>query len=217
MDLLLATPAMLVTAPVVAVLAIIVKLNSRGPAFYAQERLGLQGRKIKIYKLRSMLVDADAQGPHVTSRGDSRVTRVGRVLRRLKLDELPQFWNVFRGHLSLVGPRPEATRYVVPDDPLWQEVLSVRPGITDPATIAFRNEEDLLATANDPERAYREVVLPKKLELWRDSIRQRSVGSDLCVLTKTAFAVLGHSPPEHPATDEARRAIERLNQETITQ
>lgn len=213
MDLVIATPAMLITAPVVCVLAIVVKLTSPGPAFYAQERLGLHGRKMKIYKLRTMRVNADAAGPHVTRGGDPRVTGLGRALRRLKLDELPQFWNVFRGHLSLVGPRPEATRYVVPDDPAWREVLSVRPGLTDPATLAFHHEEDLLAAADDPERAYREVLLPRKLELWRRSIRERSVGSDLVVLAKTAIAVFKIHRNENPATADARRAIERLNQE----
>ena len=216
MDLLLAVPAMLITAPLVGVLALLVKFSSRGPAFYAQERLGRNGSRITIYKLRSMTVDAEAKGPHITPRDDPRVTRVGRLLRRLKLDELPQFWNVVRGDLSLVGPRPEATRYVVPDDPRWQEVLSVRPGLTDPATIVFHREELLLAAANDPERAYREILLPKKLELWRDSIRDRSLGSDLKVLTQTALAILKIRRPEHPATDEARRAIERLNEEATS-
>jgi len=214
MDLMLATPAMLLTAPLVGLLAVAVKCTSPGPAFYAQERLGLGGRTIKIYKLRSMRADADAVGPHVTSGGDPRITALGRVLRKLKLDELPQFWNVFRGHLSLVGPRPEATRYIQPEHPAWREILSVRPGITDPATIAFRHEEDLLAQARDPERAYREVLLPKKLELWRDSIRDRSLAADLRVLAQTAVAVVGLTPREHPATGEARRAIERLNQES---
>ena len=161
LDLALTLPALPWVAPLLGALAIAVKLDSRGPAFYVQTRVG-QGRKpLKLYKLRSMVADADRQGPAVTSSGDARVTRLGRLLRKTKLDELPQLLNVLKGEMSLVGPRPEAPRYVERYRPEWEPLLQVRPGLTDLASLVFRDEEAVLGPAHDKDRAYVEAVLER--------------------------------------------------------
>jgi lipopolysaccharide/colanic/teichoic acid biosynthesis glycosyltransferase len=129
-------------------------------------------------------------GPQVTAGGDRRITGVGRWLRRSKLDELPELWNVLRGDMSFVGPRPEVPAYVDASDPLWREILLVRPGLTDPVTVALRDEESLLKSASDPERYYRETLQPQKLEGYRAYLRRRTWKSDLRVLWQTAGAIL---------------------------
>ncbi|MCA2963457.1 MAG: sugar transferase [Acidobacteriota bacterium] len=150
-------------APVLVVIAGLVRWGDGGPVLFRQVRVGRCGRSFVLLKFRSMRVDPG--GPAITAAGDGRVTRLGRWLRAYKLDELPQLWNVVRGDMSLVGPRPEVRRYVDPGDPVWQRVLSVRPGITDLATLVYRNEEQLLAGSAEPERFYREEILPEKLRL----------------------------------------------------
>ena len=150
-------------APVLVVIAGLVRWGDGGPVLFRQVRVGRGGRSFVLLKFRSMRVDPG--GPAITAAGDGRVTRLGRWLRAYKLDELPQLWNVVRGDMSLVGPRPEVRRYVDPGDPVWQRVLSVRPGITDLATLVYRNEEQLLAGSAEPERFYREEILPEKLRL----------------------------------------------------
>ena len=149
----------------------------------------MHGKPFRIHKFRSMR--ASSGGPEVTTAGDARVTRVGAWLRKSKLDELPQLFDVLMGRMSLVGPRPEVARYVA----LWPQaerelILSVRPGITDPASIAFRNESELLAQADDPERYYREVLLPQKVAMYAEYVRTRSLLGDLRVLIATAWAVV---------------------------
>jgi lipopolysaccharide/colanic/teichoic acid biosynthesis glycosyltransferase len=150
--------------------------------------VGLGGKLFTLYKLRTMRVSS--AGPQVTARGDTRITPVGRFLRRSKLDELPQLWNVVRGDLSLVGPRPEVPGYVDLEHPVWKRVLAVRPGITDPVTLTLRNEEALLAGAEDPERFYREELQPAKLRSYVAYLERRSAWSDVHVLYRTVFAIL---------------------------
>jgi len=180
---------LVVVSPVIALAGVVVRWTSTGPAFFRQERIGRAGRPFTLYKLRTMRISKD--GPQITARGDSRVTPIGRFLRRSKLDELPQLWNVVRGDMALVGPRPEVRRYVAAEDPIWQRVLSVRPGITDPVTLELRDEESLLAAApGDPERFYREELLPAKLRQYAAYLDRRSVWSDVAVLWKTVVAVL---------------------------
>ncbi len=171
-------------------LAGLVRATSRGPALFRQERIGRGGRPFRIYKLRTMVDGAAARGPQVTSAGDPRVTRLGRILRATKLDELPQLINVWLGDMSLVGPRPEVPRYVAQYRPEEREVLAVRPGITDPASIAFRDEEAVLARFPDRERAYVEVLMPQKLALNRAYIATQSLGGDLALIAKTLAAVV---------------------------
>jgi lipopolysaccharide/colanic/teichoic acid biosynthesis glycosyltransferase len=170
--------------------AVWVKLDSRGPVMFRQERVGRFGRTFRIHKFRTMRVDAPALGPQITIGDDARITRSGRWLRASKVDELPQLWDVLRGAMSLVGPRPEVPRYVAlyPAE-LRALVLSVRPGITDPASLSFRNESELLARAADPEREYVEVVMPMKLGLAADYVRNASLMGDIRLILATLGAI----------------------------
>jgi lipopolysaccharide/colanic/teichoic acid biosynthesis glycosyltransferase len=176
--------------------AIAVRLGSAGPVLYTQERVGKDGKSFDLYKFRSMRSGADRDGALVTGGGDPRVTRVGRLLRATKLDELPQLWNVLRGDMSLVGPRPEVPRYVAHYTPDQRRVLAVRPGITDPATLAFRDEEVLLAGVPPAEREahYVREVMPAKLALNLEYLERCGFWSDLGVIARTVGAVVARRP-----------------------
>jgi lipopolysaccharide/colanic/teichoic acid biosynthesis glycosyltransferase len=182
-DRLVAAAGLIVFAPVLAACAVAVVLQDGGPVFFRQWRVGRYGKPFQILKFRSMR--AGRAGTQITAAGDPRVTRAGRVLRRYKLDELPQLWNVLRGDMSFVGPRPEVPMYVDLESDAWKAVLQVRPGITDLATVLHRNEEELLSQAGDPESYYRNVVLPAKLQLNIDYLRSRSFWTDLELLFVT--------------------------------
>jgi lipopolysaccharide/colanic/teichoic acid biosynthesis glycosyltransferase len=184
-DLLAAGGGLLVLCPLLAVLALAVKGTSPGPVFFRQERVGRGGRGFRILKFRTMVADAERRGLHITAGGDPRVTPVGRLLRHYKMDELPQLWNVLVGDMSLVGPRPEVAKYVALYSSEQRRVLEVRPGITDPASLAYRHEEALLARAADPERFYVETVMPAKLRINLDYINHRTFVRDLIVLLRT--------------------------------
>lgn len=163
-----------------------IKLDSAGPVFFRQERVGRFGRTFRIHKFRTMRTDAERIGGSLTVGTDARVTRAGRWLRAHRLDELPQLIDVLRGEMSLVGPRPEVPRYVAMyPAALRDRVLAVRPGITDPASLAFRGEADLLAAAHDPEREYVEVILPKKLALAADYAAHATLWTDLGIVART--------------------------------
>ncbi len=166
-----------------------IRSSSGGPIVFRQERVGRDGKRFIAYKLRTMRNSSD--GPLVTTRGDGRITPLGRILRKTKLDELPQLWNVVRGDMSLVGPRPEVPRFVNLNDPLWKEALRVRPGITDPVAIELRDEESVLAgVAGDPERFYREELQPAKLRGYVVYARSRSWLTDIEVLYRTVLAIV---------------------------
>jgi lipopolysaccharide/colanic/teichoic acid biosynthesis glycosyltransferase len=189
-DLLLAAPALLLALPLMGLIALAIRLDSRGPVFFRQTRVGRGGRLFRIHKFRTMHPH-DGAGPQLTAAHDARITRVGRWLRRSKLDELPQLLDVLAGHMSLVGPRPEVPRYMALYAPeVRARILSVRPGITDRAAIAFRDEERLLAAAPDPERVYVEHIMPIKQRYYLDYVAQRSLRGDLRILWDTARAVL---------------------------
>ncbi|MFY7864998.1 sugar transferase [Roseateles sp.] len=191
-DLFCAGLGLLLLSPLLLVVAIWIKLDSPGPVMFRQERVGRFGKPFHIHKFRSMRVDAPALGPQITIGQDPRITRSGRWLRASKIDELPQLWDVFRGAMSLVGPRPEVPRYVALYTSEQRElVLSVRPGITDPASLQFRNESEILASAADPEREYVDVIMPAKLQIAGDYVRQASVWTDLRLILVTLGA-LGH-------------------------
>ncbi len=171
--------------PMIAVAAWI-KLDSPGPVFFRQERVGRHGKVFRIHKFRTMTVDAESRGLQLTVGADARVTRVGRVLRANRLDELPQFFDVLAGSMSLVGPRPDVPRYVEKWPPALRErVLAVRPGITDPASLEFRDEATLLAAAADPEREYLDVILPRKLARAADYADHASLWTDLAVIGRS--------------------------------
>ncbi len=219
LDLALSLAGLLLFSPLLLVIAILVKSSSAGPVWYRHRRVGRGGRPVGVVKFRTMCRNADRVGPAITSAADFRITPLGRHLRRLKLDELPQLWNVLVGEMSLVGPRPEAPGYVELYSPAQRKVLSVRPGITDSASIAYRREEDLLAgcvglgrvargradiaqssplqaSLSEAELAgrgvdcyYREIILPDKLEMNLRYLDRISLTHDLVLLFRTAIAI----------------------------
>lgn len=187
-EIVLSAAGLLVCSPVLLLSAAAIALSSRGPVLFRQERVGRGGRPFTLIKFRTM---RPAAGLAVTARDDPRITAVGRLLRRTKLDELPELWNVLRGDLSLVGPRPEVPDFVDRGSAAWKEILRVRPGITDPVTLRLRDEESLMAgVPGDRDRYYREVLQPRKLSGYREYLSRRSWKSDARVLFETGLAVL---------------------------
>lgn len=187
-DFVISLAGLALLSPLFALVALWIKLDSPGPVFYRAERIGQGGLPFRLYKFRSMVVNADRQGPAITATGDARVTRVGRLLRRTKLDELPQLINVLWGDMSLVGPRPEDPRYVALYRPEQRRVLATRPGITSAASLAYRHEEQLLS-GEDWESIYQTKVLPDKLAIDLAYLEQRTLGSDLKLILRTIAAV----------------------------
>ena len=198
---LLAAVGLVVLGPLILALGLAARLTSPGPAFHRAVRVR-PGGTFTLYKIRTMRADASTSGPGITAGGDPRVTRFGRLLRRTKLDELPQLWNVVRGDMLLVGPRPEDPRYVDLADPLHARVFGARPGITGPTAIAYRDEESVLAAAAldvaradgrdaatpaDLDRAYRDTILPAKLRLDAEYLAGRSALADLRILAATVL------------------------------
>lgn len=176
---------LLTLAPVLLVVAIWIKLDSKGPVFYRQVRVGYKNRDFRIFKFRSMRMGAD-KGSLVTIGGrDPRITRSGYFIRKYKLDELPQLINVFVGDMSLVGPRPEVRHYVDYWTPEQMHVLDVRPGITDPASIKFRNENELMGQAEDPEDYYINVIMQEKIKLYLEYVEKAGFWYDITLIFKT--------------------------------
>lgn len=189
-DLLLAVLALILLSPVILVAAAWVRIDSAGPVFFRQERVGRDGRVFRIHKLRTMHVDA-ASGPSVTAHADARITRAGHWLRRYRVDELPQLIDVLCGDMSVVGPRPEVPRFVEMYPPeLRARVLKVRPGITDPAALEFLDESELLAGSADPERTYVETILPRKVRRQAEYVERATWRSDLAVMARTLRALI---------------------------
>jgi lipopolysaccharide/colanic/teichoic acid biosynthesis glycosyltransferase len=199
----LAFLALLGSGPLIIVSAAAIRLTSPGPVLFRQRRIGKNGQPFALIKLRTM--HEQNHGPQVTTTTDSRVTHVGRLLRKTKLDELPEFWNVLKGDMSLVGPRPEVPRYVDLRDPSWQIVLQTRPGITDPVTLRLRNEEQLLAAVEgDVERFYLETLQPVKLRGYLEYLQTRSWIEDLKVIVRTAIGVIRPSMVPAPSASQVR-------------
>jgi lipopolysaccharide/colanic/teichoic acid biosynthesis glycosyltransferase len=188
-DVVLAVLGLVVTSPLLIASAAMVALTSPGGAFFRQKRIGRHGQTFTLYKLRTMR--ASENGPLVTSGNDPRITASGRFLRKTKLDELPTFWNVLKGDMAMVGPRPEVPRYVKLEDPVWQRVLAVRPGITDPVTLHLRSEEQLLVhVGGDTEEYYLTELQPEKMKGYLDYLQTRNWHTDLSVLGRTLVAVV---------------------------
>ena len=183
-----------ISLPVLSVffifISIIIKADSRGPVYYRQTRVGRHGKLFRIYKFRTMVVNADKSGKLITVGDDSRVTRTGKFLRKTKIDELPQIINVLIGEMSFVGPRPEVPKYVELYSESQKQILLVRPGITDIASIQFRNESKILASSNDPEKKYIEEIMPCKLVYNMQYLRNISVINDIRIIILTVFKVL---------------------------
>ena len=192
LDLLIAAAGLLLLAPLLLLIGLAIRLDSPGPALFRQERVGRGGRVFRIHKFRTMVADAPARGPGLTVGADPRITRVGRLLRDKRLDELPQLIDVLKGDMSLVGPRPELPRYVAHyPAALRDRVLAVRPGLTDPSSLAFLDEAARLAAAADPEREYVEAILPAKLAAAADYADRASLATDLAVLLRTLRRLAG--------------------------
>ncbi len=189
-DLLIAGSGLLLASPLLLLLALAIRYDSPGPIFYCAVRVGRDGRAFRLFKLRTMVYDAQQRGPAITYANDPRITRVGRWLRRNKLDELPQLINVVRGEMSLVGPRPEDPRYVLLYTPAQRRILAYRPGITSPASFAYRHEAQLLA-GPDWEIRYRQEVLPAKLAIDLAYMARRSLGSDLGLILRSTLVFYG--------------------------
>ena len=190
-DLIASSAGLLFFAPFLFLIAIWVKLDSEGPVFFRQERVGLKGKLFRIHKFRTMIINAQAHGPQITVGSDSRVTRAGKWLRKYKLDELPQLIDVWTGRMSLVGPRPEVPQYVECYPILVRDVvLSVRPGITDNASIEFKDENLILGRAIDPHFTYVHEIIPIKLKHYLDYVNNRSFSGDLILIIKTIKALV---------------------------
>ena len=200
-DVTLAATGLILSTPLLAVLAIIIALSSPGPVLFRQERVGLNGRRFILYKLRTMRTSSD--GFRLATTGDPRVTPVGKLLRKLKLDEIPQFWNILKGDMSLVGPRPEVPQYVNLTNSRWQLVLAVRPGLTDPLSLLLADEEKLLSECEgDSEQFYLETLQPYKLRGYLQYLDKRSWWSDIKVLLNTAAVVVFRGRTPMPTADE---------------
>ena len=204
-DIVVAAIGLIVLSPFFVVVAILIRLDSRGSIFFRQERIGKGLRPFSIYKFRTMRMDADRHGGQITVGEDPRITRVGRVLRKAKLDELPQLINVLKGEMSFVGPRPEVPRYVEMFRNDYEQILAIRPGITDLASLRYRNESTLLGQALNPEQEYITHVLPDKLKLSHEYLQKSSLLFDLTLIFKTLLNLLpygGNAPGTHHSSTE---------------
>jgi lipopolysaccharide/colanic/teichoic acid biosynthesis glycosyltransferase len=182
-DIVVSGCALLLLSPLMLFLAILVRLDSPGPSLFRQTRIGKGFREFQLLKFRSMI--NGNTGSEITCGQDTRITRLGAILRQVKLDELPQLWNVFCGDMSFVGPRPEVPSFVERFRVEYEEILSVRPGITDPASIRYRSEAEMLARVPDPINYYAEVILPDKLRISKAYVRSAKIGSDVCLIFQT--------------------------------
>ncbi|MGK2962842.1 MAG: sugar transferase [Gemmatimonadaceae bacterium] len=192
--------ALILLSPVIAGIAVAVKVTSTGPVLYRGRRVGMNGTSLNMLKFRTMVIHADQIGGSSTPADDPRVTRVGKLLRRYKLDELPQLWNVLRGDMSFVGPRPQVQWAVDLYSPEERAILAVRPGITDPASLRFSNEAEILKGSKDPDKDYIEKIHPEKMRLSLDYVRNRSFSGDLVIIARTAGSIIklpGSEKPSH--------------------
>jgi len=195
LEFLIAAAGLVILFPVLAICAILVRRSSPGGVFFRQERVGLDGKTFTLYKFRTMFVANS--GLPITAANDCRITGIGRVLRKWKFDELPEIYNVLRGDMSFVGPRPEVPELVDFSDPAWHIILKARPGITDTVTLCLRNEETILATVEDKESFYREVVQPYKINGYLEYLKAKSLKTDLKIIAQTIKVILfpGTAPP----------------------
>jgi len=190
-DLTLSIPSLIILSPVFLITAILIKLESRGPVVFSHDRVGHDGRTFKLYKFRTMVKDASKIGPSITSTNDPRITRIGRLLRRFKVDEMLQIVNVVKGDMSVIGPRPELEKFVDKFKKDYMEILKIKPGMTDYALIAFRDEEKILGKFKDTEEGYVKEVLPEKIKLYRKYIEEMGLATDIRIFFKTIWEILG--------------------------
>jgi lipopolysaccharide/colanic/teichoic acid biosynthesis glycosyltransferase len=188
-DFIASLIGLILLSPFLVIIGVLVKISDKGPVFYRSKRVGQNFKPFYLLKFRTMVVNAEELGPSITKGGDQRITKIGKFLRKTKLDELPQLWNVVKGELSLVGPRPEVEKYIsfYKDD--YKEILKIRPGITDYAAIKFKNEEEILAKFEDVEKAYIENVLPEKIKLYKTYLNEIGFLTDLKLIFKTLWGI----------------------------
>jgi lipopolysaccharide/colanic/teichoic acid biosynthesis glycosyltransferase len=209
LDLVVASVGLILLAPVLLVAGILIRLGSSGPVFYRGNRIGKDARPFRMFKFRTMVVNADQMGSALTHGGDPRVTQVGRILRKWKIDEIPQLINVVRGEMSLVGPRPESPGYVQHYTPAQRQVLQVKPGMTGPTQVQFRHEETLLSRYTDREEAYIKTIMPQKLALDLEYIKDHCFLSDLALIVQTFRAVF--------LADQVTEGVAGVSQTSTTQ
>jgi len=188
-DLVWSAFGLLILSPVLLAIAAAIKLTSPGPVFYRGERVGLDEKRFRMFKFRTMVVDADKSGVMSTSQDDVRITKIGALLRRFKLDELPQLINVFKGEMSLVGPRPQVVAHAELYTPAEREVFKVRPGMTDWASLKFSNEGEILAGSTDPDKDYFEKIHPEKMRLAIEYVRKHNLLIDVQIILRTIAAI----------------------------
>lgn len=203
-DILVSFFGLILLFPLFIVVAIFVKIDSKGPIFFSQERIGKDFKPFRILKFRTMVQTKD--GPFITAANDQRITRIGKYLRRYKIDELPQLFNVLKGDMSLVGPRPEIKRYVDLFESEYRTILKVRPGITDPASIRYSNEEIILSQSPDYEGLYIKKILPEKINLSIEYIKNHNMIIDIMIILKTIFKI-GNSKRLHEYYDSKNLSI----------
>lgn len=192
-DIAFSLVMLLLFTPLFVLLALAISIDSRGGVFFSQERVGIGEKPFRLLKFRTMRTDAERSGQLTVGSADSRITRVGYYLRKFKVDELPQLWNVLRGDMSVVGPRPEVPRYVALYNAEQRKVLSVRPGITDYASLRYFSESDLLAASSNPEKTYIEEIMPAKLKLNLAYVNNHSLTEDLKIIWLTGWRIIaGH-------------------------
>lgn len=216
LDFMIALIAIPILLPLFIFVLFLIKFSSSGPIIYSQERVGLNSRIFHLYKFRSMVINADQIGTSVTTGKDHRVTKIGRILRKTKLDELPQLWNVLKGDMSFVGPRPDVPEIVNNYNSEMKKILEVRPGITSNASLHLRNEEDLLSLAKDPDRAYEEIFIPAKVKFAMEHVNKNHFFFDFGIILQTVWALTGGKIwplKEHPIIDEIKKDIERMNKD----
>jgi lipopolysaccharide/colanic/teichoic acid biosynthesis glycosyltransferase len=193
LDIVVSAVGLAALLPVFVAISLAVASSGKGPVIYRQLRVGQCGRPFEILKFRTMVVGAPSHGPQITIGGDPRITVVGHFLRRFKLDEVPQLYNVLKGDMSLVGPRPELAVFVDLYPPVQRDlILSVRPGITDNASLEFHNESEVLANVEDPEAYYRQVILPRKCNLYAQYVKSHTVFGDLLIIARTISLLITH-------------------------
>ncbi len=211
-DILFSSVGLVLLQPLFVVIAIMIKVDSKGPILFRQGRVGKNFRRFVIYKFRTMVVDAEKKGLRITSGGDERITRAGNILRKFKIDELPQLFNVLKGDMSFVGPRPEVEEYVKLYEKDYKEILKRRPGITDVSSIIYREEEAVLKNQVDPEGYYKKILLPEKIRLAKEYIENTSFLYDLKLILNTIHKIF--YPPAIAHDSYRKKVIRDSSKET---